>query len=162
MTTPAGTGRRLTGLGIVAAAALLAACTSGSSDKAPVEVRGTDPNAGAKRAGSNTLNNSVVAAPDGNGIVTYDGYQSVIARSGDTVATIADRIGMSASELGAYNGLSPSYSPRAGDELVLPPRPGGYGVEGANTSVVAPASATTPSIATQTGPSTSTIQQTPL
>ncbi len=141
--------------------ATLAACSSkSSSSKAPVEVRGSDPTIGAKRAGTNTLNNSVVAAPDANGIITYDGYQSVISRSGDTVASIADRIGMSASELGAYNGLSSSYRPQAGDELVLPPRPGGYGDQGSQVSVVAPA--TTPSIATTPAPQTSTIQQTPI
>jgi murein DD-endopeptidase MepM/ murein hydrolase activator NlpD len=161
MKTTAGTGRTLLRHGIVLAAAIVAGCTSAPSSKAPVEVRGTDPNAGAARAGSNTLNNSVIAAPDANGIITYDGYQSVIAREGDTVAVIADRIGMSASELGAYNGLSPSYTPRAGDELVLPPRPGGYGAQGSSTSVVAPAS-TTSSVAVPSSPQTSTIEQTPL
>ncbi len=161
MNNPAGTGRRLLSIGALVAATIVAGCTSGSGNKAPVDVRGTDPTIGAKRAGPNTLNNSVIAAPDANGIVTYDGYQSVIARSGDTVTTIADRIGMSASELGAYNGLSPSYSPRAGDELVLPPRPGGYGAQGASTSVVAPAS-TTPSVVTTPQPRVSTIEQAPI
>lgn len=162
MNNSAGTGRRVLKFSILATAALLAACGSTPSKKAPVDVRGTDPTIGAKRAGSNTLNNSVVAAPDANGIITYDGYQSVIARSGDTVTSIADRIGMSASELGAYNGLSPSYRPLEGDELVLPPRPGGYGAQGAGTSVVAPVTTTGTSVATATGPQVSTIEQTPI
>ncbi len=62
--------------------------------------------------------------PDDTGIVTYDGYMAAVARSGDTVASVAQRIGISALELGAYNGLSPTHPLRPGDELVLPPRPG--------------------------------------
>ncbi len=69
---------------------------------------------------------TVSTAPDATGIVTYDGYQAAIARSGDTVASVAQRIGMSASKLGAYNGLSPTHPLRPGDEMVLPPRSGGY------------------------------------
>ncbi len=69
---------------------------------------------------------TVSTAPDATDIVTYDGYQAAVARSGDTVASVAQRIGMSASELGAYNGLSPTHPLRPGDEMVLPPRSGGY------------------------------------
>ena len=69
---------------------------------------------------------TVSTAPDATGIVTYDGYQAAVARSGDTVASVARRIGMSASKLGAYNGLSPTHPLRPGDEMVLPPRSGGY------------------------------------
>ena len=61
--------------------------------------------------------------PDASSIVAYDGFQAAVARSGDTVASVAQRIGMSAAELGAYNGLSPTHPLRPGDELVLPPRP---------------------------------------
>ncbi len=73
---------------------------------------------------------TVSTAPDATGIVTYDGYQAAIARSGDTVASVAQRIGMSASKLGAYNGLSPTHPLRPGDEMVLPPRSGGYSAGG--------------------------------
>ena len=66
---------------------------------------------------------TVSTTPDASGIVTYDGFQAAVARSGDTVASVAQRIGMSAAELGAYNGLSPTHPLRPGDELVLPPRP---------------------------------------
>ncbi|MEX2519448.1 MAG: M23 family metallopeptidase, partial [Paracoccaceae bacterium] len=59
---------------------------------------------------------------DGRGVVYYDGYESIRARSGDTVDTMAARVGISGSELAAYNGLSTQYTPREGDELVLPAR----------------------------------------
>jgi len=55
------------------------------------------------------------------GIVQRDGYLAASAKSGDTVADVALRIGMSPSALGAYNGLAPSDKLRDGDELVLPP-----------------------------------------
>jgi murein DD-endopeptidase MepM/ murein hydrolase activator NlpD len=148
----------VTGLIIVG---MLAACGGSSGgNKANVEVRGTDPNVGAKRAGSNTLNNAVVAKPDSNGIITYDGYQSVVARSNDTVSAVADRVGLSASELGAYNGLSATHVLRKGDELVLPPRPGGYGPNGPRAAVTAPANASTSTI--QAPARTATIEQTPI
>ena len=148
----------VTGLIVVG---MLAACGGSSGgNKANVEVRGTDPNVGAKRAGSNTLNNAVVAQPDSNGIITYDGYQSVVARSNDTVSAVADRVGLSASELGAYNGLSATHVLRKGDELVLPPRPGGYGPNGPRAAVTAPANASTSTI--QAPARTATIEQTPI
>jgi len=89
------------------------------SGNAEVEIRGTDP--AAATSGTPTV------AINEKGIATYEGYQAAVAREGDTVASIAARIGLSASELGAYNGLSASHPLQAGDELVLPPRPGGYG-----------------------------------
>ena len=81
--------RRVLGVGMIVAAAVVAGCTPKTdANRAPVDVRGSDPNVGAQRAGQNTLNNSVVTAADANGVVTYDGYQSAIARSGDTVTTL--------------------------------------------------------------------------
>ncbi len=44
---------------------------------------------------------TVSTAPDASGIDTYEGYQAAVARSGDTVASVARRIGMSAWKLGA-------------------------------------------------------------
>ncbi len=94
----------------------LTAC--GSQDAAPIDYRGTDP---AVTASSPT------PAPDDRGIVRIDNYDAVVARDGDTIDTIAARVGISASELAAYNGYPAGFAPRSGDILVLPPRPGGYG-----------------------------------
>lgn len=114
----------------VVALGVLAGCGSRGGDRAPVEVRGTDPgipgvSGPAPRPASRELRPG--GEPDADGIVLYDGYAAVVARSGDTVQSVADRIGLSATELGAYNGLTPGHRLTAGDELVLPPRPGGYG-----------------------------------
>ncbi len=152
--------RIVAGIPALLIAVAVASCGSSSGSRAPQEIRGTDPNVGAKRAGTNTLNNSVIAKPDSNGIITYDGYQSVVARSGDTVSKVAERVGLSASELGAYNGLSASHVLRNGDELVLPPRPGGYGPNGPRAAVTAPARPTAST--TQAPTRTASIEQTPI
>lgn len=145
---------------IVGAALVLSACgPQKGSNPAPVENKGTDPTIGAKRAGANTLNNAVVAKPDSNGIITYDGYQSAVARNGDTVAKVAERVGLSASELGAYNGLSASHALRQSDELILPPRPGGFGPNGNRAAITAPAGTTA---VTTVAAAPSTIEQAPL
>lgn len=53
-------------------------------------------------------------------IVDYGTYRTARAREGDTVATLAERIGISPSALGAYNGLPVTQTLAAGDELVIP------------------------------------------
>jgi murein DD-endopeptidase MepM/ murein hydrolase activator NlpD len=150
------TSRALRVAALVLAAGAVAACTpSRPANQPPVTIKGTNPNGGAQ-TGANTLNNQVIQGADEKGIITYDGYQSAIARDGDTVSTVAERIGLSATQLGAYNGLPATHQLRAGDELVLPPRPGGYGDAGPQASVI------TPSQPPQRPASASTIQQTEL
>lgn len=103
--------------------ALLAACTGGEErEPAPVSFQGTKP-ADRPSAPATPLTN---AGPDARGVVYNDGYQTIIARNGDTVDTIAARVGITGAELAAYNGLPTTYRPVAGDELVLPAKPGDY------------------------------------
>ena len=114
-------------------AAGLAACGGGEPEqRAAVEIRGTDPASSVPSgvAGDPTAPAAPVAAAapaNAGGVIDYGSYQSVVAGEGDSVSDLAARVGLSASELGAYNGLTPSHTLRAGDELVLPPRPCGYG-----------------------------------
>jgi murein DD-endopeptidase MepM/ murein hydrolase activator NlpD len=110
---------------IAALLAITGCGTSQSPDRAAVEIKGSDPAATAPAAPA-PVTAPLDLTPSAEGIVSYDGYQAAVARSGDTVASVAQRIGLSASELGAYNGLSPTHPLRPGDELVLPPKPGGY------------------------------------
>lgn len=58
--------------------------------------------------------------PDSRGIISYPTYQVVVAQQGDTVSSVAERIGLPAQELAAFNALEPSYALRAGEVLVLP------------------------------------------
>ncbi len=57
---------------------------------------------------------------DARGVITYPDYQVVVARRDDTVATVAQRIGMSESELARFNALTPETTLRAGEVLALP------------------------------------------
>lgn len=61
-------------------------------------------------------------APDARGVITYPTYQVAVAQRGDTVASIAARLGLDAAELAAYNGLEPD-APLRRDEIIALPRP---------------------------------------
>lgn len=63
--------------------------------------------------------------PDARGVISYPTYQVAVARDGDTVQTIADRLGLSATELAQYNGLSRTQALRQGEVLALPNRVAG-------------------------------------
>jgi murein DD-endopeptidase MepM/ murein hydrolase activator NlpD len=78
---------------------------------------------------------------DSRGVITYATYQVAVAQEGDTVASVAQRVGTSPEELAALNGLPAGQRLRAGERLALPdsvPRgdPGGF--DGTGTSVWSP------------------------
>ena len=64
-------------------------------------------------------------AADRRGVITYESYQVIVATEGDSISSMARRVGLSASELANTNGLPESYSPRTGEVLVLPQNVGG-------------------------------------
>ncbi len=61
-------------------------------------------------------------APDDRGVISYPNYQVAVARSGDTVNAVANRLGQNAGELARFNGLAPDTALRAGELLALPGR----------------------------------------
>lgn len=61
-------------------------------------------------------------SPDNRGVLSYPGYQVAVARRGDTVASVAARVGLPAQDLAAYNGLSTGDTLRADEVLALPSR----------------------------------------
>lgn len=115
-------------IGAVAAAVVLAGCAQ-RPEPAPVVFRGTTP--GARPAAPSAEPAPVIEpvalpapgslTPDQRGVIDYGGYSAVIAQQGDTIDSIASRVGISASALANYNGLPSGHVPRAGDELILPP-----------------------------------------
>ena len=154
---------------ILAAGALaVAACSDGRDQPpAPVVFQGSQPAESAARpapsgaparapapatssseaAQPTAAPQPVAAAPapgvtDSRGVTFYDGYQTVTARQGDTVDSMARRVGIQGAELAAYNGLSTLYSPLPGDELVLPARADGY--RGATRVAAAPTARSQP------------------
>ena len=61
-------------------------------------------------------------ATDDRGVISYPSYQVVVARRGDTVQTVADRIGLPSAELATYNAITPGAILREGEVLALPRR----------------------------------------
>lgn len=60
--------------------------------------------------------------PDDRGIISYPHYQVAVAQSGDSVETVATRIGLPAEELARYNGVKTDDVMRKGEILALPRR----------------------------------------
>jgi len=59
---------------------------------------------------------------DNRGVISYPGYQVVVAGRGDTVQSIAARLGTEPGELGRLNALQPDLALNGGEVLVLPGR----------------------------------------
>ncbi len=101
------------------------------------------------RRGGATLDTSDAAraatanrpAPDGRGVISYPGYQVALARRGDTVGSVAARVGLDVAELARYNALKPDGALRDGEVLALPRRvsePAPVATAGAGAIVGAP------------------------
>lgn len=58
--------------------------------------------------------------PDARGVISYETYQVAVARRGDTVSTIASRVGGNAAEIASFNGLLPSDQLNRGEIVALP------------------------------------------
>jgi len=71
--------------------------------------------------------------PDANGVISYPNYQVVIARGGETVSSIANRLGLAPAELGRYNGIPDSVTLRDGEIVALPRRVGSNQITRAGT-----------------------------
>jgi murein DD-endopeptidase MepM/ murein hydrolase activator NlpD len=63
--------------------------------------------------------------PDARGVITYNTYQVIVARNGDSIDAMAGRVGLTGKELADHNGLPVGYRPRAGEVLALPKYVGG-------------------------------------
>ena len=61
-------------------------------------------------------------AADQRGIISYPGYQVAVARRGDTVASLAARIGGNAEEIARFNGIQTGDRLRKGEIVALPSR----------------------------------------
>ncbi|MEL7215147.1 MAG: LysM peptidoglycan-binding domain-containing M23 family metallopeptidase [Pseudomonadota bacterium] len=113
------------------------------SAPAEVEFRGSDPTLGTDLAMAQTAQAPdtapvEVAEPvtlpvpygvaDARGVVTYENFQVLQAQPGDTMTSIAQRLGISAVAFAEYNDLPVSHAPQTGTLLALEPRSDRYGV----------------------------------
>ena len=76
-------------------------------------------------------------APDARGVISYPTYQVAVAERGDTVASMAARVGLPAAELASHNGVSPDAGLRQGEVLVLPRRVADSGFGSVSTAPIA-------------------------
>jgi murein DD-endopeptidase MepM/ murein hydrolase activator NlpD len=61
-------------------------------------------------------------AADARGVISYPTYQVALAQRGDTVTTVANRVGIAPDQLASYNALRPADPLREGEVLALPAR----------------------------------------
>ena len=111
--TPTATARYLM---LSFAAGVLSACATSEFDW---DLRGPgrgDTSAAAQQATRNR------PEPDARGVLSYPGYQVALARRGDSVASVAGRLGIDAGMLAQANALRPEDALRAGEILTLPSR----------------------------------------
>lgn len=94
--------------------------------------------------------------PDDRGIISYPNYQVAVAKRGDSVTDVANRIGLPAGELARYNGIDPDVGLREGEVLALPRRvaepAGGVDIESLAGNAIDTAPDTTPVQTTELKP----------
>lgn len=109
--------RRLRGLMLGVAVLALTGCGDTMMDW---DMR--SPTSGASTAEAARAATVTRPAPDARGVISYPGYQVVVARRGETVQGVADRLGLDGAELARFNALPPGTSLRQGEVLALPRR----------------------------------------
>ncbi|TCM80513.1 peptidoglycan DD-metalloendopeptidase family protein [Rhodovulum steppense] len=60
--------------------------------------------------------------PDSRGVISYANYQVAVARRGDNLGDVANRVGLPAEELARHNGISRDARLREGEIIALPRR----------------------------------------
>lgn len=61
-------------------------------------------------------------SPDDRGVISYPNYQVAVAERGDTIQSVATRLGVSAPELARFNGIEADVPLRQGEVIALPKR----------------------------------------
>jgi murein DD-endopeptidase MepM/ murein hydrolase activator NlpD len=112
--TPSGT-TRLLGAGF--ALTLIASCEGGLD----LDLRG-ELGAGLDTTSAAQTATTKRPKPDDRGVISYPSYQVAVARRGDTLTDVANRVGVSAKELGVYNGIAIDAKLRQDEIVALPVR----------------------------------------
>ncbi|MDO5704956.1 MAG: LysM peptidoglycan-binding domain-containing protein [Paracoccus sp. (in: a-proteobacteria)] len=136
--------------------AVLASCTGQGPGGMDIDLRGMIP--GALNTAPAAQTATPRPAPDAQGVITFQNSRVAVARQGDTVASIAARLGLNAAALASYNAIAANAPLNAGAVVALPgqpaTRPAGYGARPAATaaSPAQAAAAQPPAPATTTAP----------
>ena len=106
---------RLTAL-IGSSAVFLAACDQ------PVDFDLRGLNGGFTTAQAATAPLADRPQPDNRGVISYPNYQVAVARRGDTLTDVANRVGADVGSLSSYNGIAPDVPLRKDEIIALPTR----------------------------------------
>lgn len=142
--------------GVTAVALLLALALSGCETGLDLGVGG-----GFNLRGDTGPQTAPRPEPDARGVITYPNYQVALARRGDTVADLAARIGLGATELARHNGLEVDYRLREGELLALPRKVaarGGVDIETIAGNAISTAEARSGTGPPPTGPAPGGVQ----
>ncbi len=106
-------------LGLTTALALLAGCSTNGSDL-DWDLRSSVGAVNTAEAARQATAQRPQA--DARGVLSYPGYQVAVAQRGDTVTTLATRVGVNVNEIASFNALQPGDPLRPGEVLALPTR----------------------------------------
>ncbi|MEM9498280.1 MAG: peptidoglycan DD-metalloendopeptidase family protein [Pseudomonadota bacterium] len=96
-------------------------CLAGCSTPLDLDMRGNFGNAPSTADAARNAS-AERPTPDSRGIISYPSYQVAVARRGDTVSSLASRIGVDAATLARFNGVQPDDTLREGEVIALPGR----------------------------------------
>ncbi|MGB3244971.1 MAG: M23 family metallopeptidase [Sulfitobacter sp.] len=96
---------------------LLAACEGQPLD---FDLRGI--NGGFSTAEAATGPLAARPRPDDRGVISYPNYQVAVARRGDTLRDVANRVGADSGSVARFNGIDPDVQLRKGEVIALPSR----------------------------------------
>ncbi|WP_107495256.1 peptidoglycan DD-metalloendopeptidase family protein [Thalassobius sp. I31.1] len=102
-------------------AAAIVALTAGCFDNADLDLRNNFGN-GIDTSGAVRQASSPRPRPDNRGVISYPNYQVAVARRGDDVTSLANRLGVDPHTLANYNGVATDTSLRNGEIVALPGR----------------------------------------
>jgi len=105
---------------LLTSALALGACSGSSFGGLDFDLRGSAGQLDTSEAARGAVGSA--PQPDERGVISYPGYQVAVAERGDTVQTVAQRIGLPANELATHNALPLSVVLRQGEVLALPRR----------------------------------------
>lgn len=111
-------------LGITSTLVMMAACTGTGGGGAGLGALDWDLRGGSVLTTRDAALQATERRPaaDARGVISYPTYQVAVARRGDTVASVANRVGIDVAELARYNAIMPTDSLRDGEIIALPRR----------------------------------------
>ncbi|MEM6563683.1 MAG: LysM peptidoglycan-binding domain-containing M23 family metallopeptidase [Pseudomonadota bacterium] len=106
---------------LIFASASIFAVVSGCSQGLDYDLRGIGGGFSTAEA-ANSVDTAQRPRPDDRGVISYPSYQVAVAERGDTIDTVAQRLGLDAPTLARFNGIEQGTNLRQGEVIALPTR----------------------------------------